>query len=306
VLPVTLLIWLWFRRPTSGMDWLVGVLLVIGAVAAVSLAVPWLLVPALARYVYLAAWLAASVRGWGRVRPVETPARNRWRTAGRLATVAGMLVAWTIAGLAVDGRRLRNAEVYELAPPLAPGTYLVVSGGSRITVNAHLATLGSNPRYVPWRGQSHGVDLVQVDGFGRRARRMFSPNLGDYRIYGQQVIAPCDGVVVMAVNDRRDMMVGLRDPDRSQLAGNHVILRCGDVEVLLGHLQPGSVRVSAGEAVATGDLLGFVGNSGNTDEPHLHISAQRRSEGQPAIGGDPVWITIDGAFLVRNDRVRWE
>jgi hypothetical protein len=306
VLPLTLLIWLWFRRPTGHLDWLLGVLLVLGVIAAVSLAVPWLLVPALVRYVYLVAWLVVSVRSRRRVRPVETPARGRWRMAARLVTVVVTLVAWTIAGLAVDGRRIREAEVYELAPPLGPGTYLVVSGGSRIIVNAHLATLGSDPRFVPWRGQSFGVDLVQVDGFGRRSQRLFSPNLGDYRIYGQQVIAPCDGVVVAAVNDRRDMMVGVRDPDRSQLAGNHVILRCGAYEVLLGHLQPGSVRVSAGESVVTGDLLGFVGNSGNTDEPHLHISAQRRSEGQPAIGGDPVWITIDGQFLVRNDRAGWE
>lgn len=288
------------------MDWLAGALLGLGVIAAVSLTVPWLLVPAFARYVYLAAWLVALVRGWGRVRSTESPARTRWHTAKRLALAAVTIVAWTMAGLAVDGRRVRSGDILDLTSPLGPGTYLVVSGGSRSPVNAHLVTLGSDPRFVPWRGQSYGVDLVQIDGFGRRARRMMSPNLGDYRIYGQQVIAPCEGVVVTAVNDRRDMTVGTRDPDRSQLAGNHVILGCGAYEVLLAHMQPGSVRVSVGESVAIGDLLGFVGNSGNTDEPHLHLSAQRRSDGQPAIGGEPVWITIDGAFLLRNDRVTWE
>lgn len=307
LLPVALLVWLWFRHPAGRSNWLVGAMLVLGAISAVSLAVPWLFVPAFVRYIYLAAWLVAAVRSRGRVRPSDRPdVRRRWHTVMRLAAVVMTAGAWTIAGLAVDGRRARGGDMLDLEPPLEPGAYLVVNGGSRLPVNAHLGTLGSDPRYLPWRGQSYGVDLVEVDGFGRRATRIASPNLGDYYIYGQLALAPCNGVVVTAVNDRPDMTIGMRDPDRSQLAGNHVMLACGEYEVLLAHLQPGSVRVLAGEPVATGDLLGFVGNSGNTDEPHLHISAQRRSEGQPAVGGGPVWSTIRGAFLVRNDRVRWE
>lgn len=307
MLPAIVLSWLWFRHPTGRVNWLVGSLLVLGVIAAVSLAVPWLYVPAFARYFYLAIWLVASLRGWGRVRPVDA-SEVRWgrRTIGPLFSIFVIAAAWTVASLAVDGRRVAAGEVLDLASPLEPGTYLVVSGGSRLPVNAHLVTLGSDPRFVPWRGQSYGVDLVAVDGFGRRASRMAPSNLDDYRIYGRLVIAPCGGVVVSAVNDRPDMVVGMRDPDRSQLAGNHVMLACGGYEVLLAHLQPGSVRVSAGESVAVGDLLGFVGNSGNTDEPHLHISAQRRSAGLALVGGEPVWITIDSAFLVRNDRVIWE
>jgi murein DD-endopeptidase MepM/ murein hydrolase activator NlpD len=307
VLPVAVLVWLWFRRPGGRADWLVGLVLVIGVIAAVSLAVPWLFLPALVRYAYLGTWLVAGVRSWGRVRPAD-PSKHAhaWSGLGRAAALIVTASAWTIAGLAVDGRRVGHGEVVDLASPLDPGVYLVVSGGSRAPVNAHLATLGADPRFVPWRGQSYGVDLVQIDGFGRRAGRMASPNLGDYRIYGQNVVAPCDGVVVISVNDRSDMAVGARDPDRSQLAGNHVVVRCGDFEVLLAHLQPGSIRVSVGESVVTGDLLGFVGNSGNTDEPHLHVSVQRPAEGLPSFGGEPVWITINGAFLVRNDRVRWE
>jgi murein DD-endopeptidase MepM/ murein hydrolase activator NlpD len=73
--------------------------------------------------------------------------------------------------------------------------------------------------------------------------------------------------------------------------------------VLLAHMRRGSVQVAGGERVSVGDPLGRVGNSGNTDEPHLHISAQRRRPGQALIGGDPVWVTIGGDFLVRNDRL---
>jgi hypothetical protein len=47
--------------------------------------------------------------------------------------------------------------------PLGPGRYLVANGGGHALVNAHMRTLEPDPRYRAWRGQSYGVDLVQVD-----------------------------------------------------------------------------------------------------------------------------------------------
>jgi hypothetical protein len=34
--------------------------------------------------------------------------------------------------------------------------------------------------------------------------------------------------------------------DRDHFAGNHLLLRCAEADVILGRLQPGSVRVGAG------------------------------------------------------------
>jgi hypothetical protein len=303
VFPVAVIVWLGARRHRSVASWMRGSGLVLGCIAAVSLALPWLLLPTWTGVLLLAGWGFASVWSWRRLnRSTGTPRRgSAWITAAleTLVLVAG----WTIAGLAVDGHRLPPGETLDIACPLGSGTYLVASGGSREVINPHLATLGDEPRYVPWRGQSHGVDIVEVDGFGRRARGLAPRNLSDYFVYGQLVVAPCDGMVVAATDGRPDMPPGVRDPDRTQLAGNHAIIQCGAYEVLLGHLQPGSVRLVPGVAVSTGDMVGFVGNSGNTDEPHLHVSAQRRSEDAPAIGGVPVWLTIEGMFAVRNDRV---
>jgi murein DD-endopeptidase MepM/ murein hydrolase activator NlpD len=47
-------------------------------------------------------------------------------------------------------------------------------------------------------------------------------------------------------------------------------------------------------------MLGRVGNSGNTNEPHLHIHAQRRGSTETALDGEPVWMLFDNSFLVRN------
>ena len=40
---------------------------------------------------------------------------------------------------------------------------------------------------------------------------------------------------------------------------------------LYAHLQPNSVRVRVGDHVRRGQVLGLVGNSGNTTQPHLHF-----------------------------------
>ncbi|MGE7916039.1 M23 family metallopeptidase [Lysinibacillus xylanilyticus] len=54
--------------------------------------------------------------------------------------------------------------------------------------------------------------------------------------------------------------------------------------------------VEKGEKVTTGQILGKVGNSGNTSEPHLHIHAEKNGKGVP--------ITFNDRFLVRNSLVR--
>ncbi len=56
-------------------------------------------------------------------------------------------------------------------------------------------------------------------------------------------------------------------------AGNHVMIETQDgYIVFLAHLRDGSVPVSEGDVLKVGDLVGHVGNSGNSTAPHLHIN----------------------------------
>lgn len=94
-----------------------------------------------------------------------------------------------------------------------------------------------------------------------------------YRIYGQPVHAPCDGTVVSAADHIDDQEPGAI---RYQpLYGNHVWIDTGAEIVKLAHLRPGTVTVSTGDPVRVGQVLGEVGNSGNSSEPHLHLHAER-------------------------------
>ena len=78
-----------------------------------------------------------------------------------------------------------------------------------------------------------------------------------------------------------------------------MVLTCQSVQVLLAHLQHGSLTVRVGDQVTTGQPLGRVGNSGNTSEPHLHIHAVPAGT-EDVLRGAGVPILFEGRFLARN------
>jgi len=54
-------------------------------------------------------------------------------------------------------------------------------------------------------------------------------------------------------------------------AGHYVVQRAGGRDFFFAHCQSGSVAVSAGQAVAAGQLLCRVGQTGSATGPHLHF-----------------------------------
>lgn len=270
---------------------------------ALALTGLWLFPPWWTPYVFACLWAAAVFVGW----------RRRFRVASRLPSgwMAWIFVvafiglgSWGVyhSASALAGRTPAAGAIIDLAFPLKGGTYLVVSGGSNITVNPHLMTLDAGmARFYAYRGQSYGVDIVKLDAWGLRANGLQPSSPAAYNIYAAPVYAPCSGVVLIALDGLPDMRVP--QVDREHMAGNHVLLRCTDADVLLGHLKPGSVVVAAGNTVALGDRIGNVGNSGNTGEPHLHIHAQQRGTASEPLSGNPLPMRFEGRHLARNDRV---
>ena len=159
----------------------------------------------------------------------------------------------------------------------------------------------SMARFQAYRGQSYGVDIVKLNRWGLRANGLLPPQPSAYGIYGEQVYAPCTGQVIVALDGVPDMQVP--QMDRQHMAGNHVLLRCKNADVLLGHFKTGSVKVATGQQLTVGQPIANVGNSGNTGEPHLHIHAQRAGTAAEPLSGDPLPVRFNGRFLVRNDRV---
>jgi hypothetical protein len=229
-------------------------------------------------------------------------ARQRGKRAWTeiLLTSVACLVVILVFMQALEGRR-PPATAVDLSFPLKNGQYLVLNGGSNSFTNPHLATLSAEPRYRPYRGQSYGVDVTKLNTFGFRARGLLPAEPRDYKIFGDSVIAPCAGEVIQAVDGLRDLSPPRSD--REHMAGNHVLMRCGERWILIGHLQRGTVAVANGQPLQVGDFLGAVGNSGNTNEPHLHIHAQTPGTSSMPLGGEPLHLRFEGTFPRRNDRI---
>lgn len=142
---------------------------------------------------------------------------------------------------------------------------------------------------------------MALDLWGLRADAVMPADPRRYLIFGRPVIAPCAGAVIEAIDGLPDMPVPQVDHDH--LAGNHVILRCANADILIGHFHQGSVVVRAGQRLKVGAAIARVGNSGNTSEPHLHINAQQHGTPEAPFSGAPIPIRIEGRYLVRNGRL---
>ncbi len=122
-----------------------------------------------------------------------------------------------------------------------------------------------------------------------------------YFAFGKDVVAPREGTVIALENNLDDNTPTVSSNPQQPL-GNYVILDHDNNEYsIIAHFKKGSLKVSKGDRVEAGELLGSVGNSGNSTEPHIHFHVVDRPEWQEAVS---IRIKFeDGADPVRGDRV---
>jgi hypothetical protein len=144
--------------------------------------------------------------------------------------------------------------------------------------------------------QRFAVDWEQLDD----ANRIYvgpREQLRSYRIYGAEALAVADARVASVLDGLPEQTPG-KFPEAIALAqadGNAVVLDLGHGRyALYAHLQPGSLRVRAGDRVRRGQVLGLVGNTGNSVAPHLHFHVM---DGPSALASNGLPYEID-AFTV--------
>jgi hypothetical protein len=173
----------------------------------------------------------------------------------------------TVAGgdVAIDRR-----PVVVVGPPLRGGRYVAADSCCDATRHTRAALPVDGRVRV---AQRYAVDWERLDDAGRiyagpRER------LERYAIFGAEALAVADARVASVLDGQPEQTPGTYPSgiDIALADGNSVILDLGEGRwALYAHLQPGSIRVKAGDRVTRGQVLGLVGNSGNSVAPHLHF-----------------------------------
>jgi len=131
--------------------------------------------------------------------------------------------------------------------------------------------------------QKYAFDFV-VLGTGNLSYKITENNNENYYAFGEQILAPANGVVVNIIDSIPDNIPG--ETNQNSISGNAILIEHRDNEVsVLAHLKHGSIRVKPGEKVKLGQRIGECGNSGNSTEPHLHYHLQ---EGRDLYSGEGI------------------
>jgi hypothetical protein len=141
------------------------------------------------------------------------------------------------------------------------GTWLVSNGGRTPETNSHIRPVDQGPQ-----NQLFAYDF-RLDCTGKETK------LEEYTVFGKEVLAPGDGIVIQIIDGSIDVLPGERD--RSVGVGNAIIINHQNGEYsLLCHFKHNSIRVKVGDKIKQSHILGLCGNTGNTFQPHIHFNLQ--------------------------------
>jgi hypothetical protein len=205
------------------------------------------------------------------VPPDQVPERLTHRIAYALAADAPSLAV-------IGSREIRGPELtvnsfapLVISPPLRGAGWVNANGCCAASAHRSAILAVDGAHLVKF--ETFAIDWIRIEG-----PRFYSGDgtrNEDHFAFGAEVFAVADGTVAFV----RDGMPeetpfqpskSLRQP--LDYGGNEVVLELAPgVFAFYAHLQPGSIRVGIGDTVKAGEVLGLLGNTGNTDAAHLHF-----------------------------------
>jgi hypothetical protein len=166
---------------------------------------------------------------------------------------------------------VRKPPSLVIGPPLRGSGWIAGNGPSNHSIHRRAVFPFSARTTV---SQRFAYDFMKLgeDGLAFRGDRLSNRS---YYGYGEEALAVANATVRLvhdgvAENAPFSRPTGPVNADTS--GGNFVVLDLGKGRfAFYAHFQPGSIRVRPGQRVRRGQVLGRVGNSGNSDTPHLHF-----------------------------------
>lgn len=193
----------------------------------------------------------------------------------------------------VDGAEVtvRQAAPLAISPPLRGQGWVALSGMSNDSVHRRTIVAVDGKARI---AQRFAADWTKIGKDGLAFSGDPAKN-ANWAAYGAEVLAVADAVVA-------DVKDGIPDNDPTAdkkavpinletVGGNYIILDVGGGRfAFYAHLQPNSIRVKAGDRVRRGQTLALLGNSGNSDAPHLHFHV---SDANSPLGAEGLPYVLD-------------
>ena len=148
-----------------------------------------------------------------------------------------------------------------------------LDGNSCCEVTPHRSAINpiNGSLFAPER---FAIDFVQVDSSGK----IFDGPIDDfasYEYFGADLFAVADGPIVSMRWDLPDEQPGAHPVglELAEYGGNHIVQDIGGGNyAFYAHLQGDNAEgLEVGQELKRGDMIAKLGNSGNTDMPHLHF-----------------------------------
>jgi hypothetical protein len=184
-----------------------------------------------------------------------------------------------------------------ISPPLDGPRWL--DGNSCCDMTPHRMAL--NPLNGKlWAAERFAIDYLQLSPDGTVYRGDASKP-ESYPFFGADIHAVADGPVVSVVDGLPEQVAGQSPTGLplDQYGGNHVVQDIGNGNyAFYAHLKTGSVKVKPGDRLSTGQVIANLGNSGNTDAPHLHFHVMSTPDPLMANGIPFIFksFKLDGRF----------
>ena len=172
-----------------------------------------------------------------------------------------------------------------IAPPLDGPNWL--DADSCCALGAHRGAVNALSGGL-WAAERFAIDYVQLSPDGT----IFTGEKSkpeSYPYFGADIHAVADGPVVSVLEGLPEQVAG-KSPTGlplEQYGGNHIVQDIGDGNyAFYAHLKTGSVKVKEGDQLTSGQVIASLGNTGNSDAPHLHFHVMStpdplRSNGLP-------------------------
>jgi phage tail protein X len=227
-----------------------------------------------------------------------------WVPLDRRAPPPALHARVTVESGSADSLRTRTVE--SPVVPVLPESAAIgppLRGGVWFTGNGPMAESGHRRALViigsATIAQRFAIDYVKVADDTRTFTGDSLKN-ESYHAYGSEALAVAEGIVAAMKDSIPENVPGANSRavpiTLETVGGNHVILDLGQGRyAFYAHLQPGSLRVKLGERVKRGQVLGLVGNSGNSTEPHLHFHL---ADAPSPLGSEGIPYRYDAFVLI--------